>query len=255
MRLIDTHAHIGDIQDIDASLERAKQVGVSAIMGMGTSLSSCIRTLEIAEKYPGYIYPCVGVHPTEFFKEDIEAALKYVKEHAPQCTAIGEIGLDYWLKPLRKDKALKEAQINVYTRQLEFAAELELPTSIHSRGAWRDCLTLAIKHGSGRAVFHWYSGPLDVLRDALDNGFYVSCTPAIESSPELRAAMSNTPIERILVETDSPVWIRGIERTSEPSDVALTVKHLAALKEMPIEDVAEMTWLNAKKLFNLDRMK
>jgi TatD DNase family protein len=95
---------------------------------------------------------------------------------------------------------------------------------------------------------------LDVLRDVLDNGFYVSCTPAIESSPELRAAMSQTPIERILVETDSPVWIRGEERTSEPSDVALTVKYLAALKELPFEDIAEVTRLNAKKLFNLDGM-
>ena len=112
-----------------------------------------------------------------------------------------------------------------------------------------------MKHGSGRAVFHWYSGPLDVLRDVLDNGFYVSCTPAIESSPELRTSMSNTPIERILVETDSPDWIRGIERTSEPSDVALTVKHLATLKEMHLEDVAEITRLNTKKLFNLDGMK
>jgi Tat protein secretion system quality control protein TatD with DNase activity len=95
MRFIDTPAHMGDISNVDAIIEWAKQVGVQAILGMSVSLSSCIRITEVAEKYPEYINPCIGVHSTEFYKEDIEVALKYVKENASQCATIGEIGIDY----------------------------------------------------------------------------------------------------------------------------------------------------------------
>jgi TatD DNase family protein len=249
VRLIDTHAHLSDIPEVDVVLGRARDAGVSAIFAMGTSLETCRRTLQLADEYPGFVIPSVGIHPTEFFKGDVEEALAFVSEHAGQCLSVGEIGLDYWSKPIRKDKALKEAQREVYVRQLAIVAREGLPASIHGRGAWRDSLDLASDAGVGRAVFHWYSGPLDVLSDLLDSGYYISCTPALSGSPEQKAAVERAPLERILVETDSPVYLRGLDRPSEPADVTETVRLLAEAKGLPAEDVAEAATRNAAELF------
>jgi TatD DNase family protein len=112
-------------------------------------------------------------------------------------------------------------------------------------------VNLAIKCGPGRGVFHWYSGPLDVLREVLNAGYYVSCTPAVEVSPELRNAMVETPLERILIETDSPVWIKSLNRPSEPSDVLVTLRHLSELKGSPQAEVEAVTTKNAETLFRL----
>jgi TatD DNase family protein len=174
-----------------------------------------------------------------------------IRANASDCVAIGEIGLDYWHKLVRKDAAMKEKQRNFYVRQLQAAREVDLPVSIHSRGAWADCLELASGHGPGRGVFHWYSGPLDVLDGVLDAGYYVSCTPALEVSTELRAAMAKAPLERIIIETDSPVWIKSLGRESEPADVQLTLRHLAELKGLTMVDVDAATTRNAETLFNL----
>ena len=251
MRIIDTHVHLSDIEDLDRVLSRAKQVGISAILAVGTNIETSSRALDIAEKNLEYVYPAIGIHPSEFYKENLDAAYAFISNKAASCTAIGEIGLDYWVKPIRKNKTLREQQQEVFKRQLELAKEFKKPVSIHSRGAWRDCLDLVTPYELSMVIFHWYSGPLDVLKDILDQGFYVSCTPALNGSPELRSAMDKAPLDRILVETDSPVYIRGEGRASEPADATLTVKELAYLKGLPLEDVAKATTLNALKVFDI----
>jgi TatD DNase family protein len=248
---VDTHAHLADLPE--GTVERAKGAGLSGIVAVSATVPTCEGTLRLREAYPGFVHAALGVHPTEFFDQDLDAALTLIRDNASRCAAVGEIGLDYWHKLVRKDKAQKERQTEFYVAQLELAKELDLPVSIHSRGAWGDCLKLALEHGPGRGVFHWYSGPLDVLGGVIDAGYYVSCTPALEVSPELRAAMANAPLERILVETDSPVWIKSLERPSEPADVLRTLRHLAELKGLPVEDVEAATTRGAETLFSLRR--
>jgi TatD DNase family protein len=247
--MYDTHAHLAEIQD--DIVERAKAEGLRGVIAVSSTAATCEATLRLRERHPGFIHAALGVHPTEFFNEDLNRAIEVIRANRVRCVAVGEIGLDYWHKLIRKDKAQKGRQTEYYIRQLTAAMELDLPVSIHSRGAWRDCLYLALKHGPGRGVFHWYSGPLDILDDIIDAGYFVSCTPALEGSPELRAAMKRSPLERILVETDSPVWIKNLIRPSEPADVKLTIKHLAELKGLPREDVEAATAKNAELLFGL----
>ncbi|MCJ7574771.1 TatD family hydrolase, partial [Candidatus Bathyarchaeota archaeon] len=91
----------------------------------------------------------------------------------------------------------------------------------------------------------------DLLPELLDHGYYISCTPALEYSKELMEAVTRVPLERILIETDSPVYIRSLARQSEPADVAITLMHLAEIKGLPPEDIAEATTRNAEILFNL----
>ncbi|KYH38567.1 MAG: Mg-dependent DNase [Candidatus Bathyarchaeota archaeon B23] len=248
-RLIDTHAHLDDFEEMGGVIQRAREAGVDAIIAVGANMRACRLTLKWAEAYPGYVYPALGVHPTEWFEEDVEETLRFVEEHLNRCVAVGEIGLDYWSREARKNKAVRRRQREIYVRQLEMAVECDKPASIHSRGSWRDALDLALEHGPDRAVFHWYSGPLDVLKELLDAGFYISATPAIEHSRHHRAALLEAPLERILLETDSPVESRG--RPSEPASLPLVARALAELKEVPVEEVVASTTRSAELLFRL----
>jgi TatD DNase family protein len=247
--VIDTHAHLADLPE--GVVERAKAAGLTGIVAVSANLTTCEGTLRLAREHRGYVHGALGVHPTEFFDQSLEAALEIIRANARECVAVGEIGLDYWHKLVRKDAAMKERQREFYIRQLQAAREVNLPVSIHSRGAWGDCIELASCHGPGRGVFHWYSGPLDVLDEVLDAGYYVSCTPAMELSPELRVAMVKAPLDRVLIETDSPVWIKSLGRESEPADVQLTLRHLAELKGLPMADVDAATTRNAETLFKI----
>ena len=248
-RLIDTHAHLDEFDEMEPIIERAREAGVDAIIAVGANMRACRSTLQWADAYPGYVYPALGVHPTEWFEEDVEETLRFVEEHLSRCVAVGEIGLDYWSREARKSKAVRRRQREIYVRQLEMAVEYDKPVSIHSRGSWRDALDLLLEHGPERAVFHWYSGPIDILRELLNAGYYISATPAAEYSKHHRAALQEAPLERILLETDSPVEYRG--RPSEPADLPLVARALAELKDVSLEEVVEATTRNAERLFRI----
>ena len=249
--LIDTHAHLSELQDKEGVVYRAKQAGVEAIIAVGTNYKSSKETIQWAESYPDFIFPGVGIHPTEWMNDDIKMSMQFIQENIECCIVLGEIGLDYWNKEARNNEEVKETQRQLYIDQLKIANENEKPVSVHGRGSWEDALSYAIKHGPQKVVFHWYSGPLDVLKQVLDNGYYISATPAAEYSRDHRAALINSPLERIMLETDCPVYMRNRKRTTEPADVTITLKALSKLKEIDTEEIAKITTRNAKKFFSL----
>lgn len=243
MRLIDTHAHLDEFTDINPVVERAKRSGVVAIIAVGASPTSNEKTLSLSRSYRGYVFPALGIHPWEV-ESDVEAEIGVIERELDDCVAVGEIGLDYWIE---KDR---EVQRSVFKRLLELAVESDKPVSIHARGAWEDVYRLVEGSGIKRGVFHWYSGPPEVLRSIVDDGYFVSATPATEYSKAHREAIKNTPLNRILLETDSPVKYRGVE--AEPATVLKTLKFVAALKDIAEEKVSEKTTENAVELFRLD---
>lgn len=247
--MIDTHAHISDLDNPEEAIEEAKAVGVRAILAVGADLETCRATLKLAKTFSGYIYPALGIHPTEIVIQEISETIRFIEENIEKCIAIGEIGLDYWSKEARKNKDIRDLQRDLYIQQLRIASEIDKPASIHARGAWRDALELAKAHRLGKGVFHWYSGPIDILKELLDSGYYISATIAAEYSREHRAALTKAPLERILIETDSPVVYRG--SPSKPADLVRTLKALSELKGLPPEDVAQATTSNAQRLFNI----
>lgn len=248
-KLIDTHVHISDLENPLEAIERAKAAGVEAILAVGADLETCRATMGLAGSFSGYIYPALGIHPTEIVVQEIPETIRFIEENIGRCTAIGEIGLDYWSREARKNKEVRDLQRDLYTQQLRIASEMDKPVSIHARGSWRDALDIAETHGPGKGVFHWYSGPLDILKELLDSGYYISATIAAEYSKIHRAALTYAPLERILIETDSPVVYRG--SPSEPADLVRTLKALSELKGLPLEDVARATTRNAQELFKI----
>jgi len=249
MRIVDTHAHLSDLEDREGVIKRAREAGIEAIIAVGGNLETSRATLGWADEFKDYVHPAIGIHPSEWMNDDIPETLGFIETHIETCIAVGEIGLDYWYREARKSEDIRETQQEIYAKLLEMAESHGKPASVHSRGAWEDALELAKEHGPERIVFHWYSGPLEVLRGVLDSGYMISATPAAEFSKHLRAALAEAPLERILIETDSPVSYHG--KRAEPSDILLTLKSLAELKGLPEEDVAEATTVNAEKFFGL----
>jgi len=250
-RLVDTHAHLSDLEDKEGVAQRARKEGVDAIIAVGANLTTSRATMAWAEACPGYVYPALGIHPTEWAEDCISETLQYIRDSVNEAVAIGEIGLDYWEREARKNKDVREKQRQIYTRMLEIAREYDKPVSVHGRGSWRDVLNLASEHGPKWAVFHWYSGPIDVLGGILDHGYFISATPAAEYSRDHRAALAQAPLDRIVIETDAPVYMRNRDRNSEPSDLPITVRALTRLKDTAVDEVARVTTKNAERIFGI----
>jgi TatD DNase family protein len=241
--LVDGHAHLNEIEDIEGALERAAAAGVARILAVGMDISSNRKVLEIAASYPELVLPSVGFHPWSIPTEQIEATLDFLKTHLEFCTALGEVGLDY------KAKVKKAVQWEVFARVLDLAAEFEKPVIVHARFSHQRCHRMVSEAKIKKAVFHWYSGPLDLLEKIIADGYFVSCTPALAYSTAHQAAIRQAPLERILIETDCPVEYRG--KVSEPAHLIDTLTHLSRLKELPIEQVARITTANARAFFGI----
>jgi TatD DNase family protein len=248
-KLVDTHAHLSDLEDREGVIERARAVGIEAVIAVGGNLKTSKATLGWADDYGGYVYPALGIDPTEWMGDDVDETLRFIDENIDRCVAVGEIGLDYWNRNAKKNEEMREKQREIYTRLLGIAVDHGKPASVHGRGAWEDALGLAREHGPARIIFHWFSGPLDVLRRILDLGYLISATPAAEFSRDHRAALAEAPLESIVIETDSPISYHG--KRAEPADILITLRSLAVLKEVSEEDVAVVTTRNANRFFGL----
>jgi TatD DNase family protein len=156
---------------------------------------------------------------------------------------VGEVGLDY------KVKVKKKLQKAVFTKFLNLAVQTHKPVIIHSRFSYQKTFEMAVEAGVERAVFHWYSGPEDILEKIISSGFYVSATPALAYSPHHQAAMAKAPVEMILIETDAPVQYG--DRSSEPADLHDTLFHLSRIKNMPEDQLAAIVTKNAERFYGL----
>ena len=241
--MIDTHTHLNEIEEIERALQRAKDAGIRGIVAVGMDLASNITTLDLAERFPDMVHPAIGYHPWSISTDTIEKNLKFIEDNLPKCIALGEVGIDY------KTKVKKPVQWDVFSKVLSLAIKHNRPVIVHSRFSHQRSHQMVNDSGIEKAVFHWYTGSLEILEKIIDDGYYVSATPALAYSPPHQAAMKAAPIERILVETDSPVEYQG--KISEPADLLVTLSKLANLKNMESEEVQQITTSNAKQFFTI----
>lgn len=250
MALIDTHAHLEELPDLPAALESAALSGVVAVVAVGSGLESNRRTLELARQFPGRVLPALGLHPWELARgEGVEEALAFIEANIGQAVAVGEVGLDYQKDLVRQ--AGKELQHRVLEKLLDIARRHDRPVLLHSRYAWADALELVLRSGVRRAVFHWFTGPSGVLRGVVEAGFYLSATPAITYHQEHRRAVREAPLDRLLLETDSPVTYRDLGRPAQPADVAGVAEAVAAIKGLSVDEVARAITANAAALLRI----
>jgi TatD DNase family protein len=260
---IDSHAHI-EMSDFDADrdqvINRALDAGVEVIVNVGNgdlASDSHRAAFEIADLYP-FIYTTVGVHPHEarLLDDDIYARLADLSEH-PKVIAWGEIGLDY-----HYDNSPREAQRDALRKQLRLARERRLPVVIHTREAEADTLAILAREWGDSGlpgIIHCFTGTRAFAEEAIRLGFYISFSGVItfKKAEDLRDTASRVPIERLLIETDSPflapVPFRG--RRNEPAYVVETARAIAAARDLTTEEVGRITGENFKRLFRLGDRK
>ncbi len=254
--MIDTHAHLDDPRlrsDWGGVLERARQAGVVQVVAIGTTAADSAAVLELTRAHRG-IFAAVGIHPNDA-AEAAEGDWSSIVDLAgrPGVVALGETGLDrYW------DRTPFPIQQEWFGRHLELAHRLDLPVVIHCRDCQRDLIEQMKDLGRPvRGVQHSFTGTWDDARAFLDLGLHLSfagmLTYTNKSLDALRDVAARVPLDRILVETDSPYLsphpFRG--RTNEPARVALTARRLAEVRGLPAEELARITTENARSLFRL----
>jgi TatD DNase family protein len=241
--MIDSHAHLNEIEAVDEALARAQEVGITGIVAVGMDLASNRTTLELHRRFPHLVYPAVGYHPWSITPEGMEENLAFIREHLAGCTALGEVGLDY------QAKVKKKLQQQVFAAVLDLAAGEGKPVIIHTRFSQLRAHRMVQEAGITKAVFHWYSGPLEVLEDILADGYFISATPALAYSPPHQAAVQAAPLGQILIETDAPVEYQGKE--SEPADLWTTARELSQVKGVELSQVIATTTANARRFYNI----
>jgi TatD DNase family protein len=255
-RLVDTHVHLEEIEDLEHALDEAKSSSIMAIIGVGSDYDSNQKVLDFAQTYKDFVYPAIGLHPFNLKGSEIDRNLEFIEAHIGEAVGIGEVGLDYHKRV--RTVVEKDWQKSVLTQVLQIAKTHQKPVIIHSRYAWRDAFTLVDEAQLEKAVFHWYTGTSSVLRDIVDHGYFISATPAIEYHEEHRRAVKEIPLERLLLETDSPAVYRmgsEFEYESQPAHIVKVLRGVSKLKGVSEAHIAEVTTDNALEFFCLQNRK
>ncbi|MDQ2907551.1 MAG: TatD family hydrolase [Ktedonobacteraceae bacterium] len=253
--LVDSHAHIDSARfqaDREAVLQSAYAGGVTRIVDPGIDLASSRAALTLAKTHPGQVFAGVGVHPHDATTYSDEVGTQFREmARAPEVVAIGEFGLDYFrmLSP-------RDVQRAVFCAHLQLARDCDLPCIIHVRDSHDDVVELLRAHGQGlRGVFHCFSGNVAQAEECLEfAGFMLSFAgPLTRQGNALPEVAALAPLDRILVETDSPYLVPQPLRAkrNEPLFVTHTAQRLAAIRAMTLEEIAQVTTANAVRLFGL----
>lgn len=258
MKLIDTHAHLHDPVfpiDSEAALRRARSVGVEKLIMIGTNAEQSAAAVAFAEGHDK-VWASVGLHPHEAQKSEDISQIKKLAE-ADKVVAIGECGLDYYYL-----NAPKTHQREAFRKQLAVARALSLPVSLHIRGeddkpdnVYRDIWSIWDEFDGLSGVVHSFSAGLKQMDEALERGLYIALNGIMTFStdPEHIMVMRDVPMERLLLETDSPyltpVPYRG--KVNEPKYVELTAAHIAEVKGVTKQTLASKTSANAETLFSI----
>ncbi len=253
--IIDTHAHLDFDQfdeDRDAVIQRAIQSDIGAIITIGTSLKTSDQAVKLSENYAP-VFAAVGIHPSdcgEANSSDYDAIEKL--SHHEKVIAIGEIGLDYY-----RMYHPKEIQMQAFKQQIQLARKLKLPVIVHNRDSHEDLIKTLLdeKADDVGGVLHSFSGTFDFLERVLKTNFFISFTGNVtfKNAEDSRALLAETPIERLLLETDCPFITPAPHRgkRNEPAFVIYTAEKIAEIKKIPLKTLQDITSDNARQLFNL----
>ena len=255
MTLFDSHCHVDEERfdgDRDQVLERMAKAGVAGAVVVGSDMPTSRRAMDFAAAHPGF-YAAVGVHPHEakgFLERDLETLRLWLREE--KVAALGEIGLDY-----HYDLSPRDTQREVCLKQVELAYMEKAPVVLHVRDAHGDMLDL-LKGRKARlpeGIIHCYSGSWESAREYLKLGFYLSFAGPVtfKKAPNLWETVKNMPLDRLLIETDSPYLSpepnRG--RRNEPAFVSYVAEKIAALRGVDTDEIGRITMENAKKIYRL----
>lgn len=248
--LIDTHAHICDEsfdRDRARVLARAEAAGVAAIIAVGEDLADAEKNLALARRFP-ILRPAAGLYPTLLAPAAADEMVSFIRRHRDRFWAVGEVGLDFWAV---KEQTERAVQRKIFARFIDLARELDLPLNVHSRSAGRHAVQMLIERGAVSVQLHAFDGKFSTARPAVEAGYYFSIPPSVVRSRQKQKLVSHLPLDRLLVETDSPVL--GADRAvrNEPANLPLAIRAVAEIKQVSEEAVRAAVGQNAQDLYRL----
>lgn len=255
--IFETHAHYDDerfVEDRRELLAQLPSLGIKKVINVASTIPSIEECIELAQDFD-HVYAAVGVHPSEL-EGMSEAVIEKMRKLATweKTVAIGEIGLDYYWE---KDPDVQKNQRHWFVRQMELARELDLPVIIHSRDAAEDTLTLMkdIHAEQIPGVIHCYSYSPELAREYVKMGYYIGVGGVVtfKNAKKLVQTVQETPMERILLETDSPYLAPEPHRghRNDSRELIYVAEKIAEIKGITPEEVEDITWDNALRLFQL----
>ncbi len=251
--MIDVHCHLEQkdfAKDLDSAIERARKVGIKALITCCANPKDFERSLEIAEKYKNYVFLTGSVHPIhvpEFTDEEISEFLEKLKDlkKRKMLIGIGETGLDYyWVK----DERQRERQKQVFLLHIELAKKLKLPLIVHSRESNSDTAKILETVGYEKVLWHFF-GDKSLTEWLIENGYKASFNTLLLKSKTHKKIVKKLPLEQILLETDAP-WL-GFGKRNEPSAIVKVAERIGEIKKLSFEEVWQVCGENAKKFFGL----
>ncbi len=255
MILVDAHCHLErrDFPDPASVIARARAAGLvhAVVVGQFHGPGDFGDALEVAQLHPDFLSPTMGIHPHEAAlatESDWEQLYKLTA--LPEVIAVGEAGLDYYY-----DRSPRPVQQHAFRRQCELAKELQKPLVVHVRDAHRECWDILREEQISQGIIHCFTGDPEAARRYLDLGLYISISGIVtyRNAQSIQAAVQLIPLERLMVETDSPFLAPAPHRgkKNEPALVAEVARKVAELKGQPVEQVSLVAARNAQKVFRL----
>ena len=262
VKLVDIHCHLNQElfkKDINEVIEKAKKVGVKAIIVSGTNPFANKEVLEMAKIDP-VIKVSLGLHPIDALglsegetgivksegKVNLEEEFKFIKENKDKIVAIGEIGLDYYW-----DKDHHDEQKEVFRKILRLAIKLKKPVVIHTWAAEEDCLNILEEEIKGKipVVLHCFGGRKSLVSRARESGYYFSVPPSTVRTGNFNTMIKKIPLEQLFTETDAPWQGPYKGERCEPAHVSETIKKIAEIKDISVEEAAKQIWQNYEDVF------
>jgi len=246
--MIDVHCHL-EQKDYDVDREEVINKCREKLKAI---ITSCAHpndleiTIEIVKRYKGFVFATLGIHP-EYIGENlnIEDFIEKVKGNKDNIVGIGEVGLDYhWIK----EENLREKQRELFRFFIKFAKELNLPLVIHSREAMQDTIKILEEEKAENVLMHLF-GERKFISKIIENGWFISVGPILLTSKNHKKIIKEMPIEKIMLETDSP-WF-GFGKRNEPIAIIKVAEKIAEIKKIDFNDVWNICGRNAIKFFNL----
>lgn len=254
MQLFDSHAHLDDDKfnaDLKETVKKIAASDVSLLVDVGSNIKTSEKAIKIAEQYL-FVYAAVGIHPCDAFETDEEQNMQHLRELAvhEKVVAVGETGLDYYW-----DDVDRETQKRGFIRQIALANELKLPLIVHNRDAHADTLSILKEYKPESAIIHCFSGSAEMAKELSKMGYYISFSGSVtfKNARQLPEAVKAVPLNRLLVETDSPYLAPEPKRgtRNDPANVLYTAAKIADILNLPLEEVARITFENAKRVYKL----
>ena len=248
--LIDTHAHLDMLEETD-TLGKMSKFGVKKVIIPSVEISTMEKIIKIADSNEN-IYAMLGIFPSEAktYSSEVEELIKRLAKN-PKVKAIGEIGLDYYW-----DRSFNELQKEVFAKQIRLANTLNLPIVVHDREAHKDVFDiLSSENQDSDVLFHCFSGSTEFMRECVKKGWYIALGGVVtfKNAVKMKEVAKEVPLDKLVLETDAPyltpVPYRGKPNT--PANVRYVAEEIAKLREMPLEELIDITTVNAERFFKI----